>query len=84
MSKNDKKKKDKKSTDDETTIFNHIQKETWQGILAILFFVLTVFFVLSSPDIFAVLAKPAWRVSLVSKFFLFFSARATTCCRFCF
>jgi S-DNA-T family DNA segregation ATPase FtsK/SpoIIIE len=52
MSKADKKKKGKISDDDNVSAMSHIQKETWQGILAILFFVLTIFFILSSPDIF--------------------------------
>lgn len=46
-----KSKKDKKKVADDAIETVHIQKETWQGILAVLFFVLTIFFVLSSPDI---------------------------------
>ena len=43
MAKTDKKKKEREIDNDNENILSHIQKETWQGILSILFFVLTNF-----------------------------------------
>lgn len=41
-------KKEKKNSVEETSISNYLQEETMQGILAVLFFVIAVFFLLSS------------------------------------
>ncbi len=71
MSKPDKKKKEKKNDNDDTTVLNHIQKETWQGILAVLFFVLTIFFTLSSPAIFGGVGKAGPAGEFVFKIFSF-------------
>src|ERR1035437_957178 len=73
MSKADNKKKKEKKYEDEPGVLNHIQKETLQAILAILFFVLTIFFILSSPDIFGGigLAGPAGEFSFNVFSFLF-------------
>jgi S-DNA-T family DNA segregation ATPase FtsK/SpoIIIE len=73
MAKTDKKKKERKIDNDNENILSHIQKETWQGILSILFFVLTVFFILSSPDIFGGIGKagPAGQFSFQIFSFLF-------------
>jgi S-DNA-T family DNA segregation ATPase FtsK/SpoIIIE len=73
MSKIDKKKREKKNDNDDGDILSHIQKETLQGILAILFFVLTIFFTLSSPAIFGGTGRagPAGEVTFNVFSFLF-------------
>lgn len=46
--KNNKDKKKNKSEDEESSIFSYLQEETMQGIIAVLFFVLSVFFLLAA------------------------------------
>ncbi len=71
MTKTDKKKKEKKNNDGETTVPNHIQKETAQAILAILFFVLAIFFILSSPEIFGGIGVAGPAGEIIFKIFSF-------------
>ena len=48
MSKNEKKGKEKKRDEKEPSLTKHLQEETLQGIIAVLFFVLAIFLSLSA------------------------------------
>jgi hypothetical protein len=71
MAKGNKKITKEKKSSVESATTPHIQKETLQGIFAVLFFVLAIFFVLSSPTLFGGTGKAGPAGEMVFKLFSF-------------